>query len=171
MPRRIDRSSDGHPLDHAYEQDAIASLVRIATVFGSERFQRGFDPDQVIPDDANAIPAIYAIATRGPLRPSTLAGDLHVSAPTISRLLEKLASAGLVDRLPDPADSRASLAHLTRNGHIVADRMFTAGDRLIAHLLSDWSAADRGALEALLHRLADDLVHYAAPTTPTDPEE
>jgi DNA-binding MarR family transcriptional regulator len=171
LPRTIDRTPDGHPLDHAYEQDAIASLVRIATVFGSERFQRGFDPHRVIPEDANAIPAIYAIATRGPQRPSTLAGDLHVSAPTVSRLLEKLAAAGLVGRLPDPTDSRATLAHLTRSGHAVADGMFTAGDRLIADLLADWSDTDRGALDVLLHRLADALVHFAAPTIAPQPEE
>lgn len=166
MARRIDRNPDEPALNHTYDEDAIASLVRIATIFGSARFQRRFDPASLIPDDANAIPAIYAIAMGGPQRPSALAAVLHVSAPTVSRLLERLAAAGLVDRLPDPGDSRATLAGLTSRGHAVADDLFRAGDRLVTDLLADWAPADRDTLERLLHRLADALAATAGEDHP-----
>lgn len=167
MARRIDRSTGDalptDPLDLPYERDAIASLVRIATVLGSTAFQRGFGADG-IPDDANAIPALYAIATRGPQRPSALAADLHVSAPTVSRILDRLAASGLIERLPDPHDSRAARAHLTAEGRRVTDHLFRAGDRLIDELLAAWTAEERDTLSDLLHRLADALTDYASPT-------
>lgn len=171
MPRRIDRdAADRGPtdLDLPYERDTIASLVRIAAVLGSPAFQRGFGADG-IPDDANAIPALYALATRGPRRPSTLAADLHVSAATVSRLLDKLAAAGLAERLPDPDDARAAQAHLTSSGREVAGALFRAGDQLIDELLAEWSSRDRDALGALLHRFADALADYATPVTDATP--
>lgn len=46
--------------------------------------------------------AIYKVAERGPVRPSSLAEVMNVSAPTVTGALARLQSAGLVER-PDGA--------------------------------------------------------------------
>ncbi|MGX5681785.1 MarR family winged helix-turn-helix transcriptional regulator [Schumannella luteola] len=162
MARKVDPGAGSDELRLPYESDVLAALVRIMTVLGSAAFQRELASAPSIPDDANAIPALYGIATLGPRRPSSLAAYLHVSAPTVSRLVEKLAAAGLVTRMPDPDDSRASLVALTPAGAEVTTELFRVGDALMGELLSNWSDDDRSRLGILLSRLAADL----SPRTP-----
>ena len=50
------------------------------------------------------------------LRIQQLAGRVVLSRTRVSRLVDELVTAGLVERLPDPADGRASLASITRQG-------------------------------------------------------
>lgn len=52
----------------------------------------------------------------GPTRISDLARADRCSQPTMSALVQRLEDAGWVRRDPDPADSRASLIALTRDG-------------------------------------------------------
>ncbi|MDH6182336.1 DNA-binding MarR family transcriptional regulator [Microbacteriaceae bacterium SG_E_30_P1] len=141
-----------------YESEALADLVRISGLLNSLEFQRKIVGDSVIPDDPNAFSAIYALATAGSLRPGVLATKLHVSAPTASRLVEKLSCAGLVRRIADPDDSRASLVALTAEGAKAGADIFSKGDIMMDALLADWQPHDRIALTSLLSRLADAML-------------
>ncbi len=155
MARKIDREIAPFELSLPYESDAMASLIRIAAVLTSPSFQATVAGITGLPDDPHATPAFFALATRGPMRPSALAGDLRVSAPTVSRVLEKLVVSGLVERVADPSDSRASLLNLTAAGQQLAERLFRAGDDLMSDVLADWNEAERDILTAQLHRLAE----------------
>jgi DNA-binding MarR family transcriptional regulator len=55
-------------------------------------------------------------APRRRLRMQQLASRVVLSRTRVSRLVDELVTAGLVERLPDPADGRASLASITRPG-------------------------------------------------------
>jgi DNA-binding MarR family transcriptional regulator len=60
--------------------------------------------------------ALATIDRHGPLTPSELADRERVKRPTATRVLARLAEAGLVDRTRDPQDGRSSLVALTPAG-------------------------------------------------------
>ncbi|AYF97426.1 MarR family winged helix-turn-helix transcriptional regulator [Protaetiibacter intestinalis] len=158
MARKLDRDdATQHPqrLDLPYRDDVTASLVRVLAQWSSGDYQREIARGAGIPDDERAIRLIYALAARGPQRPSALAGLLDTSPAATSRLLESLAAAGLAHRTPDPLDARATLVVLTDAGRASARNLFSAGDALMRRLLADWTEADRERFAALLHRFAD----------------
>ena len=64
---------------------------------------------------------LLTIATDGPRRVGTLADDLGVNQSNASRIVDRLASQGLVHRRRDREDGRASLVELTSEGHDLLD--------------------------------------------------
>jgi DNA-binding MarR family transcriptional regulator len=100
---------------------------------------------------------LAAVADLGPLRPTSLAGHLHVDNSVVSRQLGALDEDGLVERVADPDDGRAQLVQVT-----VAGRQFLTGlrQRASARLvprLAGWSDQDVDTLTGLLSRLEDSL--------------
>lgn len=72
-------------------------------------------------DDASGLPApqlsaLSVIVFAGPVSLGALAEAEQVRPPTITRLVDKLESAGLVDRVPDPVDRRVSRVAATPRG-------------------------------------------------------
>ena len=72
-------------------------------------------------DDASGLPApqlsaLSVIVFAGPVTLGALAQAEQVRPPTITRLVDKLESAGLVDRVSDPADRRISRVAATPKG-------------------------------------------------------
>src|SRR5687767_5980028 len=53
--------------------------------------------------------ALATIERHGPLAPSELAKRERIRRPTVTRILGRLEEAGLIDRLRDPTDGRASI--------------------------------------------------------------
>ncbi|WP_266349596.1 MarR family winged helix-turn-helix transcriptional regulator [Kaistia dalseonensis] len=67
------------------------------------------------------------ISRRPGLRQSTLADELCVEPMTLVGFLDRLEAAGLVERIPDPADRRAKLIRLTPNAASMVRRIRTIG--------------------------------------------
>lgn len=66
--------------------------------------------------------SLAALHRDGPIPVGTLAEREQVSAPTATKVVEKLHAAGLVERRADPADRRVSLVALTPAGEaLLAD--------------------------------------------------
>lgn len=66
---------------------------------------------------------LAALLSDGPMRVTALAVRQGVTQPTMTTLVHTLERDGLVVRLPDPADGRASLVQLTDSGaQLVRDR-------------------------------------------------
>jgi DNA-binding MarR family transcriptional regulator len=107
--------------------------------------------------DRAAYAALCRLHEAGPLRLSELAARMGVDASTASRQVQQLERAGLVGRVADPADRRASLLQLTVEGDRVLARMRQARRESLAQVLGGWSRADRWTLAAMLGRLVDDL--------------
>lgn len=90
----------------------------------------------------------------GPQRPSALAGILDVAPRSVTSKVDDAEAAGLVRRLPDPTDRRATLVELTEEGRrtlttVAAERETSAGT-----LLSRLDADDRHELLRLLRAVA-----------------
>ena len=75
----------------------------------------------------------------------------------MTKRLDRLADAGLVERRPDPADRRGILVGLTPRGLAAIDRAVEHHVANEEHLLRSLSAADRRALDDLLRKLLVDL--------------
>lgn len=62
------------------------------------------------------VEVLATIARTGPVRPSELAAAEQLHPTMLSRIAGKLEAAGLVERLPDPADGRAAALAVTPEG-------------------------------------------------------
>lgn len=72
---------------------------------------------------------LYALRRAGPqyaLRPTELYRSLLVTSGAITKQVDRLVAAKLVDRLPGPANSGGFLIHLTKEGFKLADAALTS---------------------------------------------
>ncbi|WP_103939443.1 MarR family winged helix-turn-helix transcriptional regulator [Thermomonospora echinospora] len=116
-----------------------------------------------VPVDRAAVPVLRLLADApGPLRPGELAVRLAVEAPHVTRQLQRLEKAGMVERVPDPRDGRAHRVRLTDAGRAAVDRIRAVSRRWMAEALADWPVPERRLFAALLHRMVDDFLAHAA---------
>jgi DNA-binding MarR family transcriptional regulator len=103
---------------------------------------------------------LSTLATRGPHRVTDLALIEQVAQPTMSTLVARLEDHGLVERSPDPSDSKTTLISITREGKKQWRSMVALRTNLLASGLALLTASETKALEAALpalERLVDEL--------------
>lgn len=86
-----------------------------------------------------------------------LASSLGVEAPTITKMLQRMESAGLVDRRADPTDGRAVRVHLTTRGRRLRTRVEKLWLELEARTLEGLSDRQVGTLRSLLTTVEGNL--------------
>jgi len=131
----------------APEDALLASLIRIG------RRLRAADRDA----DGATLPVLHQVAALAPVRLTDLADALHLDASTVSRHVRQLVDDGLLARLGDPDDRRASRLQLTDEGLAALTRSMNRKAELVAKATSTWTDRDRATLARLVDRLADDL--------------
>jgi DNA-binding MarR family transcriptional regulator len=90
-----------------------------------------------------------------PVRLSELNRHVLLSQPALSRLVDRLAERGLVDRCTDPADGRGVRLSLTAAGRTVQRQVGASHARTVARAMTAGLTHDElGQLEALCHKLA-----------------
>jgi DNA-binding MarR family transcriptional regulator len=102
--------------------------------------------------------ALVAVESDGPMRIGDLAEREHVSAPTATRLVSSLESAGLVQRVVDSDDRRSTFVSLTEDGTRALAEARKLRTAALAERLSSWSGEDVDRLVdalPLLERLAE----------------
>jgi len=87
----------------------------------------------------------------------SLADLMEVQPITVARLIDKLVSAGLVERRPDPKDRRAQLLFLTDKATPLLTRMSEVGEATNAIALSGFSPEEVETLLSLLSRIRSNL--------------
>ena len=87
----------------------------------------------------------------------SLAAALDVDQMTVSGIVSRLEKRGLIDRYPDPNDSRAKLAKLTPAGLALVTNAKNVGRALYENALDGLSPADRDAMAAQLRLIRDNL--------------
>ena len=110
------------------------------------------------------------LAKDGARRAGALAEAVHSDPSTVSRQVAHLVQLGLVERVADPADGRATLLVATDEGRRVFDENRRLRNRGIATLMSDWPDDDRQAFVQLLTRFTDSFESHKARTGPPGPE-
>lgn len=88
------------------------------------------------------------------LSPSTLLQETLVTSGTMTNRIDRLVTAGWVERLPDPGDRRGVLVRLTADGRATVDSALA--DLLVKEreILSDLTPAGRRKLASLLRQLS-----------------
>jgi DNA-binding MarR family transcriptional regulator len=80
---------------------------------------------------------LYALSTApGPLRISELCEDVLLSQPGMSRLIARLEDKGLIERVEDPSDARASRVRMTAEGVETQRRVGAAHGRHIGTMMT-----------------------------------
>jgi DNA-binding MarR family transcriptional regulator len=80
-----------------------------------------------------------------------------VPAPSVTRLIDRMVTSGLVHRTADPGDRRRVLVHLTRRGRALQRRLDEIVEREQHALLAGAERAEAERLLGLLGGLADRL--------------
>lgn len=146
----------------AYSNALMTSLTRIMAEWHAPEFLTAVVAREGLDLDPGTIRVITFLATGGPMRPSKLAQHLVTGASNVSKILTRLSTAGIVERIPDPADARATLVTLTPSGRAVATRFVRAGDSLVDDLLAGWSTQERQDLVRLLSKLEQSTAALSA---------
>ncbi len=120
-----------------------AARLRLAIVRTARRLRQEAG-GELTPSTAAAL---ATIERHGPLAPSELAELERVKRPTITRVVTRLEEDRLVERTGDPADGRASLVSITREGSALLRRIRTRKNAYLARRLSKLDPDDLRALE------------------------
>jgi DNA-binding MarR family transcriptional regulator len=91
--------------------DALLTASRLLVAISARSIAR-VDETITIPQ----FRALVILSARGSINVRTLAGILHVQRSTTGRMVERLITAGLIDRRPHPALRREVVVELTRHG-------------------------------------------------------
>ncbi|WP_242910767.1 MarR family winged helix-turn-helix transcriptional regulator [Actinomadura terrae] len=82
------------------------------------------------------------VSLHGPVRLSALAGLMEVDKSTLSPPAKRLEGRGFIERRPDPADARAQLVSVTKEGRLAIRELWKARADAVAALLADWESSD-----------------------------
>jgi DNA-binding MarR family transcriptional regulator len=107
--------------------------------------------------DRAALVLLYPLVRRGPLRQGALAELVHADPSTVSRHVAALVEQGLVERVADASDGRASRLVVTPAGHAALGALRREREALIDRATAGWTDADLGTFTTLFGRLLDDL--------------
>lgn len=109
-------------------------------------------------DDMPMFLAVNQLSYRGAMRPTDLALALGTGKANLSKIANRLQTAGLAERVPATDDERSTLLVLTPAGRAIGERIMTQAQASLEVSLADWSADDLATLRAMLARLARDTI-------------
>jgi DNA-binding MarR family transcriptional regulator len=101
--------------------------------------------------------ALLHVSRNEGLNQGALAELLEVEPITLTRMVDRLEEAGLIERRRDPADRRAWRLHLTDKARPVIDRMHVVAGELADQALADIDADELSRLTATLERIRANL--------------
>ena len=102
----------------------------------------------------NRFEPMQVIGRRGSCRVQDIAEDLRITVGGVSKLVDRIESSGLCQRLPNPDDRRSPIIELTSEGRYLLT-LATASfeDELTVQIGVDLSAAEINGLAAILTQL------------------
>jgi DNA-binding MarR family transcriptional regulator len=93
------------------------------------------------------VAALATVERHGPLSPSELAERERIKRPSATRIVRHLETAGLLERVKDPEDGRASILTATAEGREHLKRLRARKTAYLASRLGKLDAEDRRTLE------------------------
>jgi DNA-binding MarR family transcriptional regulator len=145
---------DDPGLDELKAADQIGGeLVRLVRLI--ERVQAQYHSEHPDAVDRATYLLLVHLAKDGARRAGALAEAVHSDPSTVSRQVAQLVRLGLVERVADPADGRATLLVATGEGRRVFDENRQLRNRGIASLMHEWPVEDRETFARLLVRFTD----------------
>jgi DNA-binding MarR family transcriptional regulator len=134
----------------------LGRLFRIAALAETE-LADGLAPHGLQPGWFDLLAALRRAGTPYELNPTDLMAATMLSSGGVTKRLDRLAEADLVERRPNPSDRRGTLVRLTAAGRKTIDAAIETHAANEERLLDALSPPDRGALDALLRKLLTEL--------------
>lgn len=129
----------------------VTALVRssflVNAVYAQSGREHGVTPQQG---------QLLCVLMAQPYGMGELSTMLGLAKSSLTGLVDRTENNGLVQREPDPRDTRAVRVALTPQGAKLAEAFYTETCRRIEELPNGLSDAERGALAALLGRIVRD---------------
>ncbi len=97
---------------------------------------------------------LVVLGNEGPLKLTAIAGSLGVNPSTATRMVDRLVTAGLIDREPNPASRRELVVRLSRKGRTVAGNVIKRRRAQIAEIVGRMSPTSRRGLVRALSAFA-----------------
>jgi DNA-binding MarR family transcriptional regulator len=152
MPTTNAQRAAVDPVDRLDQVRALSEqMPRFMRLIHALKSQQAGDRDRA------ALVLLYPLVRLGPLRQSALAELVHADPSTVSRHVAALVERGLVRRVADESDGRASRLVVTDDGHAALDALRRERESHLERVTADWDVADLAALTTLFGRLLDDL--------------
>lgn len=107
--------------------------------------------------DKAAFGALFTLVEDGPQRSSCVAEATYNDPSTVSRHVAHLVELGLVERMADPADGRATVLAATEQGKKAAANILHRRNVNLSMMLADWPVEDRSRFTELLARFTNDF--------------
>ena len=108
-------------------------------------------------DDTITIPqfrTLVILSNEGPVNLATLAGLLEVQPSTIGRMVDRLVTAGLIDRRPHPTSRRELVVGLTTRGGRVVQKVTANRRKELARVVEKMPVRERRGLVRALTAFA-----------------
>src|SRR3954465_15843806 len=107
--------------------------------------------------DRAALVLLHPLVRLGPLRQGALADLVHADPSTVSRHVATLVEQGLVQRVADASDGRASRLLVTDAGAAALEALRGEREALLDRATTGWTEAELATFTHLFGRLIDDL--------------
>jgi DNA-binding MarR family transcriptional regulator len=130
----------------------LGRLFRAAQLADRELAQ-GIAQHELQPGWFDLLAALRRAGQPFELNPTQLMATTMLSSGGMTKRLDRLEDAGLVERRPDPSDRRGTLVGLTKKGRQVVDSALVTHVGNEERLLRSLSASERRTLDALLRKL------------------
>ena len=134
-----------------------AALTRIGRTTNSRRAAQYRAELSGVDLQPTAARTLATILRHGPVRLTSVAAHVDLEPSRISKEVNRLVDAGLVEQAADETDGRAVLLSVTGAGRQALDRYRETADQILADRMGDWDDGDLHQLADLLARLADSL--------------
>lgn len=147
--------------------DSVADEVRLLVRLSKHVAQRevaAYEPLQPA-----HIGVLALLVRAGEIRLTTLAERQVVDISVVSRQVSELDELGLVERVPDPADARASLLRVTPAGLARHEQARFHQRQVLRRAMGAWTDDEARQLTDALSRLNHDLAAHAC-ARPTSSE-
>ncbi len=130
---------------------AVAALVRstflVNAVYADSARDHGLTAQQG---------QLLCVLMAQPYGMSELGAMLGLAKSSLTGLVDRTERNGLVERRPDPQDSRAVRVALTRRGGVLAEEFYAETCRRVGELAAGLAAAEQETLAGLLGRVVLD---------------
>jgi DNA-binding MarR family transcriptional regulator len=141
----------------------VGRLFRVVQL-SEEELQRGLARYDLQPGWFDLLAALRRAGAPYQLNPTQLMRATLLSSSGMTKRLDRMEAAGMIERRPDPHDRRGTLVRLTRRGRSVIDRAVETHVDNEERLLDVLSATERRTLDALLRKLLIQLERAERPS-------
>ena len=136
--------------------DQLVQLIRVMHVLRAQSTS-GSGPEA---RERAAHVLLFPLTRLGPLRQGALAELVHADPSTVSRHVTLLVDRGLVRRVADEQDGRASRLTVTPAGEAALEQLRDERNAHLAAATTGWAPEELAAFTAALQRFVQDLTDH-----------